>query len=185
MLIAGGGEIALGKAHGLVPCGARLTVVAPRLHADFLVLAAKKGIALVERPFVESDLDGQALVFAATGDAALNRAIVLQAEARGILANPVDDPDYGGFYSAAVVRRGPFVIAVGSEGRFPGLTRALREALERWLPDAPGEAAERLSELRDALRATPLPAARKSQALGELRDWFTREYLTPQEQPAS
>jgi len=184
-LIAGGGEVALAKAGGLIPCGARLTVVAPRLHAEFAVLAEQAGLTLVERPFAERDLDGQSLVFAATGDPALNRAIVAQAEARGILANPVDDPGYGGFYSAAVVRRGPFVIAVGTEGQFPGLASALREALDGWLPDALGDAADRLSALRAALRAAQLPAARKFRALGELRSWFTREYLTSQGTPTS
>jgi siroheme synthase-like protein len=181
VLIAGGGEIALGKVRGLIPCGARLTVVASQVHPELAALALEHGIALHQRPFREADLDGQALVFAATNDVALNRRIVEWAEARGILSNPVDDPEYGGFFSAAVVRRAPFVIAVGTEGRFPGLTRALREALDRWLPEALGDAADRLSALREALRTTTLPNQRKSHALRELRAWFTREYLTPQE----
>lgn len=181
MLIAGGGEVALAKARSLLSCGPILTAVAPRFDEAFQALAEQKALSLIARPFAESDLEGQTLVIAATNDSALNHAVVESARRRGILANAVDDPGHCDFFAGAVVRRGPLTLAIGTEGRFPGLTRTLREAFERWLPASLGEAADTLSGLREAARKAPLDPARRTEAINSLRSWFAREYLSPQE----
>jgi siroheme synthase-like protein len=183
VLIVGGGEVALAKARALLPCGPRIVVVAPCVNPGLAELARSGRIELVERPFVEADLDRRHLVFAATDDPALNRSVAEWAARRGILVNAVDDSGCGDFFSASVVRRGPFTLAIGTAGGFPGLTRALREALERWLPPGLAEAGAELSRLRARVRAAPLERAHRAEALAQLRAWFAREYLAEQEPP--
>ena len=68
-LIVGGGAVALRKAQKLLPYGPRLTVVAPKLKAEFWEL---HGVEFLRRPFAVTDLDGCAFAVAATDDRALN-----------------------------------------------------------------------------------------------------------------
>ena len=57
-----------------------------------------------------------------------------QAEARNIPVNVVDDRELSRFIMPAIVDRSPVIIAVGSSGDAPVLTRRLREKLEAFLP---------------------------------------------------
>ena len=64
-LIVGGGAVALRKARKLLPYGPCLTVVAQSFVPE---LEALEGAALCRRAFRPRDVEGQALVVAATGD---------------------------------------------------------------------------------------------------------------------
>lgn len=64
-LIVGGGAVALRKARRLLPYGPCLTVVAQSFVPE---LEALEGAALCRRAFRPRDVEGQALVVAATGD---------------------------------------------------------------------------------------------------------------------
>ena len=64
-LIVGGGAVALRKARKLLPYGPCLTVVAQSFVPE---LEALEGAALYRRAFRPRDVEGQALVVAATGD---------------------------------------------------------------------------------------------------------------------
>jgi siroheme synthase-like protein len=179
VLVVGGGCVAWGKVQSLLPCGSRLTVIAPGARREIAALAEEGRLRLERRVFREDDVEGQGLVFAATGQPDVNRKVVEAAARRGILANAVDDPDLCRFYCAAVLRRGPVRVAVGTSGGFPGLARAFREQLERLIPEESGDGGQTLAKLRAAARAAPLAAPRRKQALDELVTWFTQEYLTP------
>ena len=87
-LIVGGGAVALRKARRLLPYGPCLTVVAQSFVPE---LEALEGAALCRRAFRPRDVEGQALVVAATGDGALNREIAALCRARRIPVNAVDD----------------------------------------------------------------------------------------------
>ena len=81
-LIVGGGAVALRKARRLLPYGPCLTVVAQSFVPE---LEALEGAALCRRAFRPRDVEGQALVVAATGDGALNREIAALCRARRTL----------------------------------------------------------------------------------------------------
>ena len=83
-LIVGGGAVALRKARRLLPYGPCLTVVAQSFVPE---LEALEGAALCRRAFRPRDVEGQALVGAATGDGALNREIAALCRARRIPVN--------------------------------------------------------------------------------------------------
>lgn len=115
-LIVGGGAVALRKARRLLPYGPCLTVVAQSFVPE---LEALEGAALCRRAFRPRDVEGQALVVAATGDGALNREIAALCRARRIPVNAVDDKDNCTFLFPALVRRGPLSIGISTGGASP------------------------------------------------------------------
>lgn len=119
-------------------------------------LAALKGRRLirhVERPYRRGDLDGKALVVAATDDREANAAIASHARLKGILVNAVDDPTACDFILPAVVRQGEVVLAISTGGLSPALARWLRQELEGYLSDEFAPLAELLADVRVDLKA--------------------------------
>ncbi|MFM2076768.1 MAG: hypothetical protein RJA49_658 [Actinomycetota bacterium] len=150
VLVVGGGRIADRKAEGLVAAGARVTVVAPTVLADL----AARAVEVRERPYLAADLDGQQMVMTATDVPAVNAQVALDARARGLWVNSADDPDNCTFILPAVARRGPVVVAVGTDGASPALARHLRDriAAEILTPGTEAVAAE-LARQRAAFHA--------------------------------
>ncbi len=102
-----------------------------------------------------------------------------RAAAAGITANAVDDPAFCDFYTPAVFRRDALTLAVSTSGSFPGLSKALREALEAWLPERDAPLLRELLALRDAARADAPGRAERGEALRALLARFKRDYLDP------
>lgn len=133
------------------------------------------GAEVHERPFEPTDLAGASLVIAATNDPAINLHIAKTARGLGVLVNAVDDPAACDVYFAATIRRGPLTLAIGSQGGFPGLTRALRRLLEAFLPEGDDPLLRRLAQARERCRSLPDPEARKA-ALDPLLSAFEATY---------
>jgi precorrin-2 dehydrogenase/sirohydrochlorin ferrochelatase len=140
VLLVGGGFVASRKADGLVAAGARLTVVAPEIRPELVALAHR----IEQRPYCSADLDGHQLVMTATDDPAVNAQVAFDARAAGLWVNSADDPANCTFILPAVVRRGPVVAAVGTDGSSPALARHLRDriAVEVLTPDVEIAAAD-------------------------------------------
>ncbi len=130
MLVVGAGRVALRKTRGLVEANARVTVVAPRCDPEFASLRVK----VVPRRFRSSDVEGMALVFAATDDRKVNQRVGAAAKARGIFANVADAAEECDFVVPARVQRGIVQIAIATGGKDPRLSAELRRKLERLLP---------------------------------------------------
>ena len=67
-LIVGGGRVAARKVEWLVRAGARVTVVAPELHAELTACINRTECAYLQRVFEPAQLTGMTLVVAATDD---------------------------------------------------------------------------------------------------------------------
>jgi len=130
VVVVGGGAVAASKLDGLLEADARVTVVAPAINAAI----RRRGVSLVERGFVPSDLDGARWVIAAATPE-VNREVAAAATARGLFVNAVDDVASASAYLGAVIRRGPVELAISTGGLAPALAGLLREALEAVLPD--------------------------------------------------
>jgi siroheme synthase-like protein len=89
-------------------------------------------------------------------DAAVQRAIADDAEARHLFVLAIDDPEHGSAMSGAVVRRPPFVIAISSSAEVPALTRLVREVIECALPEDRWIAAARQLRARWKREKTPM-----------------------------
>ena len=179
MLLVGGGRTAEAKLGPLRDAGAGIRSVALRHHLGFLREARSRGgVDLVTGAFHPSHLEGVRLVVSATDDPEVNAQVAAEARARGLFCNAVDDPGACDAYFAASLRRGPWHLAIGTAGGFPGLARVLREVLEELLPASHGATLEELVALRQRLRAElPDPGLRR-QRLERLLGAFRRAYLT-------
>lgn len=107
--------------------------------------------AVAEQDFVESDLQGVALVVAASADDAFNQRISIAAQARSILVNVVDKPEWCTFIFPAIVERGAITVAVSSNGSAPVLTRLLRARIEALLPASLEHFAQQIAAFRQTV----------------------------------
>src|SRR6267378_4416678 len=80
-LVVGGGAVADRKVHGLLQCGARVTVVSPALIPALARLVATGRVGHRARAFRRVDARGCVLVVAATGVAAVDDAVAQAARA--------------------------------------------------------------------------------------------------------
>jgi uroporphyrin-III C-methyltransferase / precorrin-2 dehydrogenase / sirohydrochlorin ferrochelatase len=147
-LVVGGGAVAARKAALILRAGAELTVVAPWLSSAMQVIVDDGRVHYQPRVFVDSDLDGQALIIAATDDSAINRRVAELAKAHTLPVNVADNPELGTFVLPSVIDRAPVQIAISTGGASPVLARQLRARLESAIPLTYG----RLAELADAFR---------------------------------
>lgn len=157
VLLVGGGAAAARKARALARCGARVTLVAPRVAAA----ARRAAERVVERGFRARDLAGVALAVCATDDEALNARVSRLCRRRGIWANVVDRPALCDFIVPAVVRRGPLSIAVSTGGASPFMARRLRRRLQSVLTPADAKLTAELGSMRPRLLEISLPLRRR------------------------
>src|SRR5262245_64948231 len=129
VLLVGGGRVAEAKLRQLLAAGARVRVVAPAIRSE--IRAAD--VAIAERPFEASDLDGAWLVVAAATPE-VNRDVAQAAESRRVFVNAVDDPANASAFLSGVVRRDGVTLASSTSGDAPALTSLLRESLDAVLP---------------------------------------------------
>lgn len=167
--VFGNGPEAFAKTRLLRNTQARIVAYAEAPDADYAAYLAAHDIDTVARSFTPAQLDGAVLAFAATGDAALDRAIVQTARERRIPANAVDQPDFCDFYTAALVNRAPIAVAIGTEGAGPVLAQMIRADVDRLLPRSLG----RLANLATSYRG----AAEKLLPRGVARRLFWRAFF--------
>jgi siroheme synthase-like protein len=170
-VVVGGGTIARRKAADLLVAGAWVRVVSPDWSDDFHELAAEHGDLLerIERRFEAADVDGAAIVVAATDDPEAQRAVAQAAAERNVFCNVVDVTDLCTFHVPAVLRRGALSVSVATDGLFPLLAVALRDRLARLVGTGFGEALARLAPARARVRAAhPDDAAARARALRAL-----------------
>jgi len=168
VLVVGGGPVGRRKAAAARAAGARVRVVSPGPPPP--AVAADPGVEWLAEPYRPDHLTGVRLVFAA-GPPEVNARVVLDATRAGVWVSSASDPAAGDFTLPATVRRGPFVLAVGTGGAGPGFARRVRERLEEQFDAGVGEFVALLAEVRPAaLAAVPDPAARRD-LLDRLSGW--------------
>src|SRR5215468_6165468 len=179
VLVVGGGEAAARKVRLLRKTSARITVVAETVTEELRGLAERGAIAVLPRAFLARDLQGQRLVYAATGDGVCDRAVSRAAKARGIPVNVIDAPTLSTFITPAIVDRDPVTVAIGTEGAAPVLARQIKTLLETLLPANLGVLACRARDLRETVaRAVVDPRRRRSFWERLLRGPFRRAVLS-------
>ncbi len=153
VLVVGGGEVALRKIALLRRAGACVSVVAKKLHPELAALEQEGALRWLAQTFEPAQLDAVFLVIAATSDAALNRRVFDEANARQRLVNVVDDQPLCSFIFPSIVDRSPLIVAISSSGNAPVLARLLREKIESLLPASLGRMAEVAGGFRDRIKA--------------------------------
>ena len=147
VVIVGGGHVARQKVEALLPTNAQITVVSPTV-TDKLKTYLDEGRAVWKQKLFEpADLDGAALVFAATNDEAVNDAVE-EATQHWQLLNRADALGRMDFMNPAVVRRGDFVVTVSTTGASPSLTRKIKADLEEQYDESYADYVAFLKEAR-------------------------------------
>lgn len=162
-LVVGGGDTAARKASLVLAAGAWVTVVSPEpLAAAFNELSGTDRVIHHQQSFAEAHLDGMELVFAASGDEALDRRVYEAARARHLPVNVVDKPEICSFIMPSIIDRSPVVVAVSSGGEAPVLSRLLRARLETLIPAAYGRLAALVGRFKTRVRQRfPTTAGRR------------------------
>ncbi len=160
--VFGNGDEAFAKVRLLLNTQARVVAYTDRPDADYHAYLIANRIETVRAGFAAEQIVGATLIFAATGDAAQDRAIVEAARAHKVPANAVDQPDYCDFFTPALVNRAPVAVAIGTEGAGPVLAQMIRAQVDQLLAPSLG----RLAGLAIAYRKTvehlvPKGAARR------------------------
>lgn len=164
-LIAGGGNVSLRKAEKLFEFGAHITVVAPGIVPELLFLPQ---IHCVKREFVFSDLEGKALVVAATGNPELNHRIAEECRRLKIPVNAVDQVEDCSFIFPSYLKQGEVVAAFSSGGQSPVITQYLKKQVHPLMTELIGELAQSLGSIRDQVKITVTSEAMRKQVYMEL-----------------
>lgn len=161
--VFGNGAEAVAKTRLVANSDADIVVYADEPSHELVALMDELAVVHEAAPFASEQVEGAALVFAATGDDALDRAIVFAARARNIPANAVDQPNYCDFYTPALVNRAPVAIAIGTEGAGPVLAQMIRSKIDTMLSPALGSLARLAASYRDRVDdALPRGAVRRA-----------------------
>ena len=160
-VVVGGGTVAQRKVDLLLRCGAEVTVIAPQLSETLTRSAAAGRIRHLAERFQPHHLDGARLAIGATGLKRVNRAVSEAACSRAVAVNIVDDPALSSFIFPAIIDRSPLIVAVGSAGNAPVLSRWVRAQIEALLPGRLGALARFIGARRKAVQDALRPEARR------------------------
>jgi len=164
-VVFGGGPVAERKAGGLLQANADVRVVSPVITATLREWADDGRLRWEEREAEDGDVEGAALVFAATDRPEINRRIGELARRRAIPANIADEGEDGDFLVPAVLRRGGLVLTASASGASPALAaRIIDELAERYGPEY-NENIEALKIIRSIVKAEVSDPAERRELL--------------------
>lgn len=129
VLIVGGGRVGFRKFKRLLPTGAEITVVSKDYISDFdhYFKQEKNNYILLQRPFVEEDLENKFLVFAATDSRKVNEKIAFLAGKKNILVNIIDNALLSDFTLPAAHYQGKLLLTASTDSALPALSRKIRK----------------------------------------------------------
>ncbi|KIP99336.1 siroheme synthase [Agrobacterium tumefaciens] len=168
--VFGNGDEAYAKVRLLLNTSADIRAFADAPQDDYAALLSQGKVSHHPLPFSPELVDGMVLVFAATGEEALDREIVDAARAKAIPANAVDQPGYCDFYTPGLVSRAPLAVAICTEGAGPVLGQMVRARIDQMLAPSLGHLLRLAIEYRDA--------AEQNIKKGALRRNFWRRFFT-------
>jgi precorrin-2 dehydrogenase/sirohydrochlorin ferrochelatase len=169
-IIIGGGEVAARKAETLIRFEPDITVVSPLVVSKIKELFAEGKLKIVEREFVNSDIDGAFMVIAATSDKNVNNIIYEQASKKAILADIADSPEKCSFVFPSIVKRGELVLGISTSGIYPALSKRLRKEIEDIIPEGIEAATAVLKESRQKIKSSTLSKDKKDEVLNRILD---------------
>ncbi len=153
-VLIGAGNVGLEKLTAIITNSpqARITVIAkdfiPAVHA---LAADHPGIKIVQKSFVDNDLDSADIVVAATNDSELNIYIRQSAHERKLLINVADKPELCDFYLGSIVQKGDLKVAISTNGKSPTIAKRLKEVLNESMPGELEITLEQMNQLRTSL----------------------------------
>ena len=164
VVVIGGGKVAEGKVDGLLATAARVRVVSPALTPALEQLVRDQRVEHLARAYRPGDLAEAFLAISATDDSAVNEKVWLEANARNVLLNVVDDTPHCNFIAPAILRQGDLAVAISTSGKAPALAVRLREQIEPLVGPEHARFLELAGSLRERL-ADQIPSFAERRAL--------------------
>jgi len=153
VLIVGGGLACLEKLTGLENTEANISIITIELNPEVKKFVENKtNITTIIREVKDVDLENRDLIFLATNNSEINAKFRKVANQLKILTNSVDDPNNCDFYSASLIDLGAVSFAISTDGKFAGLSAALRKLFEEIMPSEDTELFQKIYEMRAALK---------------------------------
>jgi siroheme synthase-like protein len=124
-LVIGGGEVAVRRVKTLLLFSCRIVIIAEKVKADLLSLAAANSqkIQIFQRRWSAGDCEG-CLVVAATCERDTNRQIGEECGRKGIPVSVADRKEESSFFFPALVEADGLIIGLSSDGKAPQKTHA-------------------------------------------------------------
>lgn len=160
--VFGNGDEAFAKVRLLRNTDAHIVAFAEDPEPDYRDYLSANKLDVIAASFAAEQVDGAALIFAATGDEQQDQAIVTAARAAKIPANAVDQPEFCDFLTPALVNRAPVAVAIGTEGAGPVLAQMIRARVDQMLSPSLGRLASLAVDYRDSVeRLIPKGVSRR------------------------
>jgi siroheme synthase-like protein len=149
-VVVGSLPVREGKVEGLLAGGATdVLVVADGPGPRLAELELLDDVRVIRRAWYAADFTGAFLVIAHDPDPAMRARIAIAARAAGALVNVVDDVAWCDWAAPAIVRRGDLLLAIGTGGASPALSKKLRERLQDGFGPEWAEVLRVLREVRE------------------------------------
>jgi len=156
VVVVGGGRVATRRVADLLEAGARVEVVAPEVSAEIEERGRRSALTISRRSFHPGDVDGAWIVFAATDDVEVNRAVVAASERARCFVSSAAEGDCSSLRPMSVLRRGDLEVAVGTSGKSPAVAAWLRRRLESEVGPEYGVLLDLVTEARQHRSATTM-----------------------------
>lgn len=167
-VLVGAGKVGLEKLTAILHNSpdAKVTVVALEILPEIHLLAAEyQKLVIIQKTFIDSDLDNADVVIAATNNSELNNFIRQSAHERKLLINVADKPELCDFYLGSIVQKGDLKIAISTNGKSPTIAKRIKEVLNEGLPDELDVTLQQMSALRNSLNGDFSDKVRKLNAV--------------------
>ena len=167
-VLVGAGKVGLEKLTAILHNSpdAKVTVIALEILPEIHLLAAGyQKLVIVQKTFIDSDLDNADVVIAATNNSELNNFIRQSAHERKLLINVADKPELCDFYLGSIVQKGDLKIAISTNGKSPTIAKRIKEVLNEGLPDELDVTLQQMSALRNSLNGDFSDKVRKLNAV--------------------
>jgi len=169
VIVSGVGACAIAKLRLLLKTNARIVVYGAHPKPQILQWAQTGLVTHINRPAIEADLKGAALVYGATENAAEDERVAKLSRKVGAMVNVVDNLEDSQFITPAIVDRAPVTVAIGTEGAAPVLARKIKQQMDEILPADLGTLAHIGQSFRKAANTIPMGHLR--------RDFWSKFYF--------
>lgn len=164
VLVVGGGCVGLRKTKELIRSEASVSVVSDAFVSGFYKL---EGYIRIEALYEFSHIEDKMLVIAATDDRSVNERIARDCEALGKWCLRADDMAASDVSSMVVHRVGALTVAVSTEGKSPGYSKAIMTRLRKAIPEDAGDKLQQLGILREKIKASAMTHEKKKRLMAE------------------
>lgn len=125
VLVVGGGNVAQRRINTLLQFGCNVIAVAPKFNGE----VDKKGLNVIRREFIESDIDGKFLVVSATDNRMVNHRVAELAKKAGIPVSVADCSEECTFFFPAVALGEKLTAGIVSDGTDHSAVRRFAERI--------------------------------------------------------